>query len=236
MKNWKDNFFWLDDLCLPSDMMSLTDALKVPSFSTLDFDYDELVADEEPFLKQISSAAHEIRPLVDPQTSATIIASPESAKEAACSSVVQVRAEPLVVEEDNDLELRELDQALLYPSFSVATKGKGVSSESAPKGLIHKRKAENLQLREEAVRARSAPSATFSGGFLPVDEAEVKSAVTSKDGGKFLGEVKMLYRRWVEVESVKENLDKEIISLKRKMQRTPDTEKKLAQLAQDLAA
>ncbi|KAF5815058.1 hypothetical protein HanRHA438_Chr03g0130391 [Helianthus annuus] len=44
-----------------------------------------------------------------------------------------------------------------------------------------------------------------------------------------------LYRRWVEAESVNENLEKEIISLKRKMQRTPDTEKKLAQLTQDLA-
>ncbi|KAJ0697731.1 hypothetical protein HanLR1_Chr10g0372331 [Helianthus annuus] len=43
-----------------------------------------------------------------------------------------------------------------------------------------------------------------------------------------------LYRRWVEAESVKENLEKEIISLKRKMQRTPDNEKKLAQLTQDL--
>ncbi|KAM0030430.1 hypothetical protein Hdeb2414_s0018g00536981 [Helianthus debilis subsp. tardiflorus] len=43
-----------------------------------------------------------------------------------------------------------------------------------------------------------------------------------------------LYRRWVEAESVKENLEKETISLKRKIQRTPDAEKKIAQLTQDL--
>ncbi|MFS7985260.1 hypothetical protein Hanom_Chr11g00996401 [Helianthus anomalus] len=39
-----------------------------------------------------------------------------------------------------------------------------------------------------------------------------------------------LYRRWVEAESVKENLEKETLSLKHKIQRTPDTEKKIAQL------
>ncbi|KAJ0693054.1 hypothetical protein HanPI659440_Chr15g0592851 [Helianthus annuus] len=43
-----------------------------------------------------------------------------------------------------------------------------------------------------------------------------------------------LYRRWVEAESVMENLEKETLSLKRKIQRTPDTEKKIAQLTQDL--
>ncbi|KAM0036475.1 hypothetical protein Hdeb2414_s0014g00426791 [Helianthus debilis subsp. tardiflorus] len=37
-----------------------------------------------------------------------------------------------------------------------------------------------------------------------------------------------LYRRWIEAESVRENLDKEALSLKRKIQKTPDTEKKIA--------
>ncbi|MFS7895899.1 hypothetical protein Hanom_Chr15g01404691 [Helianthus anomalus] len=46
--------------------------------------------------------------------------------------------------------------------------------------------------------------------------------------------VTKLYRRWVEAESVKEDLEKETISLKRKIQCTPDAEKKLAQLSQDL--
>ncbi|KAJ0734162.1 hypothetical protein HanPI659440_Chr11g0416721 [Helianthus annuus] len=39
-----------------------------------------------------------------------------------------------------------------------------------------------------------------------------------------------LYRRWVEAESVRENLEKETLSLKRKIQRTPDAEKKIAQV------
>ncbi|MFS7991163.1 hypothetical protein Hanom_Chr12g01067601 [Helianthus anomalus] len=43
-----------------------------------------------------------------------------------------------------------------------------------------------------------------------------------------------LYRRWVEAESVRENLEKETRSLKRKIQRSPDVEKKIAQLTQDL--
>ncbi|KAM0055258.1 hypothetical protein Hdeb2414_s0006g00204031 [Helianthus debilis subsp. tardiflorus] len=136
LKNWKDNFFWLDDLCLPADMvwrfkdqsmdfdleehfsfsqkmardlinnrspirplhehmlllgrvchfwnrgdsewplirksgerdkMSLKDALKVHSFSTLDFDFEEVAADEEPFVKQIAPAAQEIRLPIDPK-------------------------------------------------------------------------------------------------------------------------------------------------------------------------
>ncbi|KAF5771701.1 hypothetical protein HanXRQr2_Chr13g0567991 [Helianthus annuus] len=45
-----------------------------------------------------------------------------------------------------------------------------------------------------------------------------------------------LYRRWVEAESVGENLEKETRSLKRKIQRTPETEKKIAQLTSDLQA
>ncbi|XP_021979063.1 golgin subfamily A member 4-like [Helianthus annuus] len=44
------------------------------------------------------------------------------------------------------------------------------------------------------------------------------------------------YRRWVEAGSVKENLEKETLSLKRKRQKTPDVEKKLALLSQDLQA
>ncbi|KAF5794805.1 hypothetical protein HanXRQr2_Chr08g0332251 [Helianthus annuus] len=43
-----------------------------------------------------------------------------------------------------------------------------------------------------------------------------------------------LYRRWVEAESVRENLEKETRSLKRKIQRSPDAEKKIAQLSQEL--
>ncbi|MFS7992848.1 hypothetical protein Hanom_Chr12g01087101 [Helianthus anomalus] len=45
-----------------------------------------------------------------------------------------------------------------------------------------------------------------------------------------------LYRRWVEAESVRENLERETRSLKCKIQRTPDTEKKIAQLTQNLQA
>ncbi|KAJ0435932.1 hypothetical protein HanIR_Chr17g0898881 [Helianthus annuus] len=43
-----------------------------------------------------------------------------------------------------------------------------------------------------------------------------------------------LYRRWVEAESVRENLDKEVRSLKRKVLKSPEVEKKVAQLTQDL--
>ncbi|MFS8009787.1 hypothetical protein Hanom_Chr14g01289471 [Helianthus anomalus] len=45
-----------------------------------------------------------------------------------------------------------------------------------------------------------------------------------------------LYCRWVEAESVRENMEKETLSLKCKIQRTPDAEKKLTQFSQDLQA
>ncbi|KAJ0433523.1 hypothetical protein HanRHA438_Chr17g0813271 [Helianthus annuus] len=45
-----------------------------------------------------------------------------------------------------------------------------------------------------------------------------------------------LYRRWVEAEFVRENLEKGVRSMKHKIQRTPETEKKIAQLTLDLQA
>ncbi|MFS7940768.1 hypothetical protein Hanom_Chr05g00468271 [Helianthus anomalus] len=45
-----------------------------------------------------------------------------------------------------------------------------------------------------------------------------------------------LYRKWVEAESVRENLEKETLFLKRKIQRTLDVEKRISQLSQDLSA
>ncbi|KAJ0744622.1 hypothetical protein HanPI659440_Chr10g0389741 [Helianthus annuus] len=129
------------------DEMTLRDALKVPSFSTLDFDYDEIAEDEDPFFKQIASAAQEIRPLADPKSSEAPTVDPESKKEAAGSSVAQVRTELLSMDEDSDPEVRELNHAFIYPSSAVTSKGKRVSSSSEPKGLLRKRKIEIPQVR-----------------------------------------------------------------------------------------
>ncbi|MFS8033376.1 hypothetical protein Hanom_Chr17g01568851 [Helianthus anomalus] len=48
--------------------------------------------------------------------------------------------------------------------------------------------------------------------------------------------VTRLYRRWVEAESVRENQEKETRSLKRKIQRTLEADKKFSQLTSDLQA
>ncbi|MFS7949292.1 hypothetical protein Hanom_Chr06g00569831 [Helianthus anomalus] len=135
------------------------------------------------------------------------------------SSGARVRAEFLSVDADSDPEVRELDQALLYRPSGVSIKGKGISLDSGPKGLIRKQKANiphvrssvslpmpktdltkhlsgGKSSREEATKARSAPSATSSGGYLPVDETEVmeveEPTVTSKGEGKVQADVKML--------------------------------------------
>ncbi|MFS7926800.1 hypothetical protein Hanom_Chr04g00301411 [Helianthus anomalus] len=464
LKNWKDHFFWLDDRCLPTDMvwrfkdqtmsfdlgeefvfnkelaralvdnispirplgmlflgprgqrltgythetteMSLRDALKILSFNVLDFDFDEQLEGEVPFMKQVSGSAHEIRPLSDqsalelPTADATSIPD-KPVREVAGSSGSQVKKVSIMDDVDSDPEVRSLYEALAYKTSDVSLKSKGVILDTEPKGLVHrKRKTESVQIRsspslpipklvkrakgssrshssdnivieldehlsggnssrEEAALARSALTPAFSSGFLPVNETEnmeVENLITSGKGdGDTQGGAKVvtfsgtildsslgtdcfiddeedevsslplswfgtelmsffryvdvfsddmevdpntaddnfipewdihnedsvmndltarmflfnintpldharsrkmknqdlgaavlvnqaqsnvfvteLYRRWIEAESVKEGLEKEALSLKRKMQRTPDAEKRLAQLSQDL--
>ncbi|KAM0034465.1 hypothetical protein Hdeb2414_s0016g00498431 [Helianthus debilis subsp. tardiflorus] len=219
LKNWKDNFFWLDDICLLVEMvwrfkdqtmsfdlgedfvfnqelaralidnkspirplpknllllgrvcfswgrgdrdwpvirtkrekMSLRDALKVPKFNVLDFDFDEQPEGEIPFLKQVSGSAHEIRPLVqEPIPSEalaveTISVGSGSKAEAAGSSAAQTRIDPDGEGVDNDPKVRGLDHLLYRPS-SVSLKSKGVTSDVGLKGLVRKRKTEIPQIR-----------------------------------------------------------------------------------------
>ncbi|KAF5813287.1 hypothetical protein HanRHA438_Chr03g0107591 [Helianthus annuus] len=197
------------------DVMSLRDALKVPNFSDLDFEFDKLAEDEEPFLKHTSSSTQEIRPLADPKSS-----------DAPVTETTSV----------GPRSYEKTDQALLHRPSGVAATDKGVSLDSGPKGLIRKQKIDVPQVwssislpipkvikkakkatsysgdnvltdltehlsggkssREEAAKAQSAHSATFSGGYLSVDETEVmeieEPAVTSKDEGKVQGDVKMV--------------------------------------------
>ncbi|MFS7910375.1 hypothetical protein Hanom_Chr02g00105611 [Helianthus anomalus] len=75
--------------------------------------------------------------------------------------------------------------------------------------------------------------------YVFADDMEIDLATTDE---KFVPEWDILLqgfklsRRWVEAELVKEDLEKETLALKCKLQRTPDTEKKLTQLSQDLQA
>ncbi|KAJ0941820.1 hypothetical protein HanPSC8_Chr03g0084591 [Helianthus annuus] len=474
LKNWKDNFFWLDDRCLPVEMvwrfkdqtmsfdlgddfvfnktlakaliknrssicslpehlllwgrvcfswdrgdrdwpvirtkhkrneMSLRDALKVPSFNVLDFDFDEQVEGEVPFMKQVASAAQEICPLIDqgalePSVADATSSVPKPSKDAVGSSGSQAKRGFVLDDVDSDPEVRSLDEALQYRPSADSLKSKGVTSDVEPKGFIRNRKNEVFQIRssdplpmpkvkknkksssyssgnviteldehlsgdkssqEEAALACSATTPAFSGGYLPMNESEnmeiEDQGVMSKGNEKAQSEPKMvtfsgkildsslgpdcfiddegdqvtclhpswfgpelmfffryadvfvedmeidpatadekfvpewdiwnkdsvvddlvartflfnistpldharsrkmknqdlgaavlsnqaqsnvyvteLYRRWVEAESVRENLEKETLSLKRKIQRTPDAEKKLSQLSQDLLA
>ncbi|MFS7955769.1 hypothetical protein Hanom_Chr07g00646471 [Helianthus anomalus] len=189
LKNWKDNFFWLDDQCLLVEMawrfkdqtmsfnlgddfvfdktlakalienrspirneMSLRDALKVPNFNVLDFDFDEQAEEEVPFMKQVSSAAYEIRPPPIKATSEPLAADatssvPKPTKGADGSSGSQAGRKSILDDVDSDPEVRSLDEALQYHPSSVSLESKGVISDVEPKGLIRKRKNETLQIR-----------------------------------------------------------------------------------------
>ncbi|MFS8031459.1 hypothetical protein Hanom_Chr17g01546171 [Helianthus anomalus] len=98
------------------------------SFFQLELRLCEIIGDEEPFLKQIASAAYAIRPPEVPE-----------------------------VNEDSDPEIRDLDRELKLPSSSTVVssgKGKGVvSSVSKVKDLIpRKRKANSHQVNPKKDR------------------------------------------------------------------------------------
>ncbi|MFS7973863.1 hypothetical protein Hanom_Chr09g00861651 [Helianthus anomalus] len=378
-------------------IMSLLDALKVPSFDVFDFDFEDQGEGEVPLMKQVAPSAQEIRHVVsqdvprqaaaetassipqgthDQNTAETVSSLPTSSKGAVSSSESQAGKMSILDDVDSDPEVRSLDEALQYRPSSASLKGKGVMHGVDHQPLVWKRKTESIQIRssdplpkptmkknkkgfvrsggdvmieldehltggkfsrEEATLARTEPTPTFSGGFLPVNEVESMETevpeILSKEKGKTHGEPKVvtfsgkildsslgpdrfiddeedqvsslpsswfgpelmsffryadvflddmeidpatadekfvrdwdirnkdsvmdeldlgaavlanqaqsnifvteLYRRWVETESVRENLEKEICSLKRKVLRTPETEKRIAQLTSNLQA
>ncbi|KAJ0770616.1 hypothetical protein HanPI659440_Chr07g0259681 [Helianthus annuus] len=302
LKSWKDHFFWLDDRCLPVDMvwrfkdqtmsfdlgddfvfnkelaralidhrspirplhehflllgrvcftwgqgdrdwpvirveMSLRDALEVPSFDVLDFDFDDQGEGEVPFMKQVAYAAQEIWPLTTQDASEPSVAEatssiPTPTKGAVGSSRSQAGKKSIRDDVDSDPEVRSIDESLQYHPSSASLKSKGVMPEADQKALVRKRKNDPLQIRssdplpmprpkknkrssshsggdvmneldehltggkfsrEEAALARSAPTPTFSGGFLPANEMESMEVenpeATKKGNEKIRGELK----------------------------------------------
>ncbi|KAJ0818584.1 hypothetical protein HanPI659440_Chr00c01g0704161 [Helianthus annuus] len=220
--------------------MSLRDALKVPSFDVLDFDFDDQGEGEVPLIKQVAYVAQEIRPLVTQDTSEPSAAEATSSiltptKGTAGSSGSQAGKKSILDDVDSDPEVCSLDEALQYRPSSASLKSKSVMSDIDQKALVRKRKNEPLQIRssdplpmpktkknkkgsshsggdvmveldehltggkfskEEAARARSAPTPTFSGGFLPVNEVESMEVenpeTTSKGDEKTRGEPKVV--------------------------------------------
>ncbi|MFS7934438.1 hypothetical protein Hanom_Chr05g00391561 [Helianthus anomalus] len=199
--------------------MSLKDAMRIPNFNVLDFDFDEQAEGKVSFMHQVASAAQEIRPLTG----------------AAGSSGSQVGKESILDRVDDDSEVRSLDDALKYRPSSGSLKSKGIASDVEPKGLIRKRKNEAIQIRssdplpmpsmkknkkrssyssgnviteldehlsggkssrEEVALARSASNPAFFGGYRPVNESEnmeiEDQGVTSKGNEKVQSEPKMV--------------------------------------------
>ncbi|KAF5790626.1 hypothetical protein HanRHA438_Chr09g0397111 [Helianthus annuus] len=132
--------------------MSLRDALKVPNFNILDFDFDEQVEGEILHMKQVSSSAQEIRPLTEqsasePPTADATSSGPKLIKDATGSSGSRAKGDPQQEEVDSDPEVRSLDEALKYRPSSVSLKSKGITSDVKLKGLVRKRKTEVPQIR-----------------------------------------------------------------------------------------
>ncbi|KAJ0836152.1 hypothetical protein HanRHA438_Chr16g0763631 [Helianthus annuus] len=118
-------------------------------------------------------------------------------------------------------DVMEIDPATaeekFVPDWDIRKKD-SVMDELVPRTLLF-----NISTPLDHARSRKMKSQGLSAMVLS-NQAQSNVLVTE------------LYRRWVEAESVRENLEKEARSLKRKIQRTPKTEKKIAQLTLDLQA
>ncbi|KAJ0681553.1 hypothetical protein HanPI659440_Chr16g0637291 [Helianthus annuus] len=130
-------------------IMSLLDALKVPSFDVFDFDFEEQGEDEVPLMKQVALAAQEIRPLAaqdaaEPSAADGASSVPTPTKEATGSSGSQAGKRSVLDDVDDDPEIRKLDEALQYRPSSVSLTSKDVAPDPAPKPLIRKRKNETV--------------------------------------------------------------------------------------------
>ncbi|MFS7978469.1 hypothetical protein Hanom_Chr10g00915841 [Helianthus anomalus] len=170
LKNWKDNFFLLDDRCLPEDMNWRFKDQRMSFDLDDDFVFGKtlaraLVAHHSPirplpehFLllgRLCFSWSHGdrkwpvIRRKSDPEPSGAGGASsvPTPTKEAAGSSGSQAGKKSILDEVDDDPEIRKLDEALQYHPSSASRTIKGVVPDPASKPLVRKRKSETVQIR-----------------------------------------------------------------------------------------
>ncbi|KAJ0678439.1 hypothetical protein HanOQP8_Chr12g0447961 [Helianthus annuus] len=133
-------------------IMSLRDALKVPSFDVFDFDLEDQGEDEVPLMKQVASSAQEVRPLVAPDAAEPSGADgassvPTPTKEAAGSSGSQAGKRSILDDVDDDPEIRKLDEALQFHPSSASLTSKGAAPDLASKPLVRKRKSVTVQIR-----------------------------------------------------------------------------------------
>ncbi|KAJ0704296.1 hypothetical protein HanPI659440_Chr14g0561131 [Helianthus annuus] len=185
-------------------IMSLLDALKVPSFDVLDFDLEDQVEGEVPLMKQVAPSAQEIRPVLPqdaPGHSAAEITSsfpqgalnqdaaettslPLSSRGAVGSSGSQAGKKSVLDDVDSDPEIRSLDEALHLRPSSASLKSKGTDDEVKKPTPTRKRKTESLKIRSSddlpMPRLKKGKQSSYhSGGDVMV---ELDEHLT---GGKF---------------------------------------------------
>ncbi|KAF5790067.1 hypothetical protein HanXRQr2_Chr09g0378671 [Helianthus annuus] len=178
--------------------MSFRDALKVPNFNVLDFDFDEQVEGEVPFMKQVSSSAQEIRPLTEqgasePPTADAASSGPKLIMDAAGSSGSRAKSDPQQEEVDSDPEVRSLDEALKYRLSTGSLKSKGIASDVELKCLVHKRRTEVPQIRSSDPLPMPKTKKPKKSSSHSSENMEVEDPViTSKGDGKTQGGAKVV--------------------------------------------
>ncbi|MFS7939041.1 hypothetical protein Hanom_Chr05g00446961 [Helianthus anomalus] len=103
-------------------------------------------------MKQVASSAHEVRPLVAPDTTESsgvggAYSVPTPTKEATGSSGSQAGKKSILEDVDDNPEVRKLDEALQYHPSSASLTSKGVVPDLVSKPLVRKRKSETVQIR-----------------------------------------------------------------------------------------
>ncbi|KAF5817403.1 hypothetical protein HanRHA438_Chr02g0053891 [Helianthus annuus] len=177
-------------------IMSLLDALKVPSFDVFDFDFEDQGEDEVPLMKQVALSAQEVRPVIPQNVSKQAAAEatssipqsthdqaaveatsciPTSLKGAACSSGSQAGKKSILDDVDSDPEVRSLDDALQYRPSSASLKSKGIAHEVDHQPLVRKRKTESVQIR--------------SSDPLPMPKIKKTKKGSSHSGGDVMDEL-----------------------------------------------
>ncbi|KAM0045869.1 hypothetical protein Hdeb2414_s0009g00309051 [Helianthus debilis subsp. tardiflorus] len=176
LKNWKDNFFWLDDRCLPEDMRwRFKD-------QTMSFDLDEDFVFDRELARALIKHKSPVRPLHEHflllgrlcfqwgqgdrdwpvirrkrdhccgncflRSSGCHGVFPSFAFKRCCWLLRFTGQKEIdSCDVDSDPEVRSLDEALRYRPSSASLRDKGNDHEVKQQGLVRKRKTESLKIR-----------------------------------------------------------------------------------------
>ncbi|KAM0038087.1 hypothetical protein Hdeb2414_s0013g00410811 [Helianthus debilis subsp. tardiflorus] len=224
LKNWKDNFFWLDDCCLPVEMVwRFKD-------QTMSFDLGE----DFVFNKELARALIEHKSPICPLPKHLLLWG------WVCFSWGGGDRDWPVIRTKRERKNRDVSQGCIE-NPNVSGKGDGENQGGAKVVMfsdmfsddmeVDPNNADDKFIPEWDIRNKDSVMNDLKARMFlfyintPLDHARSRKMKNQDLGAAVLLNqaqsnvfVMEVYRRWIEAESMKEGLEKEILSLKRKMQ------------------